>query len=107
MSQAAWEATLREQVDRNGRLFFQLAYGILHDDAAAEDACQQAFLRAWEQRDRIESQDKIQAWLARTVINLSYEALRRGKTERRALEAYARQSQPAGVLDGPVAPAGA
>lgn len=42
------EAALIAQVKSNSRLFFRLAYGVVRDVQAAEDVCQQAFLRAWE-----------------------------------------------------------
>ena len=86
MGDGEWERLLAEQLRHNGRLFFRLAHGILRNAAAAEDACQHALLRAWEQRDAIEtSPPALKGWLARTVINRSLQVVRRSKVERRAV----------------------
>src|SRR3712207_1202223 len=85
MSDTAWETLLSDQIRDNGRLFYQLAYNVLRDRATAEDACQQAFLRAWQERGRIQSHAALKGWLARTVINASLQTVRRGKIERRVM----------------------
>src|SRR5438093_398850 len=70
MSEVTWEILLSEQIRQNGRLFYQLAYRILRDGGAAEDVCQQAFLRAWEEREKIDGGGQaLKSWLARTVVN--------------------------------------
>src|SRR4051794_13893070 len=109
MSQAGWdgwEATLHEQIRQNGRLFFQLAVGVLRDATAAEDACQQAFLLAWQERDRIHSHATLKAWLAKTVVRASLQMLRRDEAERRKIETHMQLTRQAGVADGYVAPPG-
>jgi RNA polymerase sigma-70 factor (ECF subfamily) len=95
----AWARLLSEQLRHNGRLFYRLAHGVLRDAAAAEDACQHAFLRAWEHRDRIDaSPGALKAWLARTVINQSLSVARRGKVERRAIAGHAEVRAGAAVV---------
>ena len=95
MEGSAWESLIEEQIRQNGRLFFRLAYNVLRDSPAAEDVCQQAFLRACEQRQLIlHNAGALKAWLVRTVINGSLQAIRRGKVERRAMQDQAR-SRPA------------
>ena len=90
MGDASWNLLLSEQLRHNGRLFFRLAHNVLRDPVAAEDVCQQAFLRAWEQRDCIAADaGSLKGWLARTVINGSIQILRRGKVEQRVLSAQA------------------
>jgi len=49
--------------------------------AAAEDAVQEALVRAWTSRDRIESPT---AWVAVVAMNLARSAWRRSAAERRA-----------------------
>lgn len=80
-----FEGMLAAQATCRGRWFFRLAYGILRDADAAEDACQQAFLRAWQSRARIQDSVALPAWLAKVVVNESLQRCRRGKTEERAL----------------------
>jgi RNA polymerase sigma factor (sigma-70 family) len=91
MEGLAWESLIEGQIRQNGRLFFRLAYNVLRDSPAAEDVCQQAFLRACEQRQQIlHNPAALKAWLVRTVLNGSLQAVRRGKVERRAMQDQAR-----------------
>ena len=48
-----WLSLLDSLVRQYGRFYHRLAYGVLCRNEAAADVCQQAYLRAWEQRDRI------------------------------------------------------
>ncbi len=73
-------------VRQHGRFYHGLAYGVLQSTEAAADVCQQAFLRAWENRDRIRDPRAMKGWLARVVINESFCVLRRRRTEQRVLE---------------------
>ena len=50
----------------------------------AEDAVQEACVRAWERLDRGESIERLGAWIATVSLNLSRSALRRVVSERRA-----------------------
>src|SRR4051812_44720395 len=70
-ARADWHQLLADQVRQNGRFFFRLAHNVLRDAQLAEDVCQQALLRAWEERDRIQPGPTLKAWLARTVVNNS------------------------------------
>ena len=86
------EQHLAQQVYVHGRFLFKVAYNILRNTAAAEDACQQAFLKAWEHQDELRSRDALRAWLTQTVIRECLSVCRRRRTEGRALE---RRSQAA------------
>src|SRR5687767_8933792 len=83
-SDRAWRDLLAEQVRQHARLWFRLAYDILHDAHAAEDVCQQALLRAWTSRDRLRDAGQLRAWISRTVVNESLQVLRRRRVEERA-----------------------
>jgi len=63
-----------------------LAYGILRDAHAAEDVCQQAFLRACECGPATGQSAALHAWLAKVVVNESLQLLRRKKCERSVLQ---------------------
>jgi RNA polymerase sigma-70 factor, ECF subfamily len=52
--------------------------------ALAEDAVQEALVRAWERSDRGEGIDSLSAWVARVALNLSRSTFRRMRAERRA-----------------------
>jgi RNA polymerase sigma factor (sigma-70 family) len=85
----AWEAALAAEVHQRGRLLFRVAYALLRDAAAAEDVCQQAFLRAWEERSRIRSREALGSWLVRTVTNDCLQIVRRRRIERKVMGRYA------------------
>jgi RNA polymerase sigma-70 factor, ECF subfamily len=95
-----WQALLAEQISENGRLYFRLAYGVLRDASAAEDMCQQAFLKAWKHREMIRDRQMLRHWLARVVINESLQMLRRSRLERDALHRRPIYGM-ADVQDGP------
>ena len=51
---------------------------------AAEDAVQEALLRAWERSEKGEEIESMNAWVTTVALNLSRSALRRLRSERRA-----------------------
>jgi RNA polymerase sigma-70 factor (ECF subfamily) len=59
-------------------LAFNLAYRILADPAAAEDATQEAFISAYQALRRFRG-DSFRGWLMRIVTNACYDELRRQK----------------------------
>lgn len=80
---ARGDAHAVEQLMRaNNRAMFRTARAILRDDAEAEDAVQEAYLRAYGSIGSFRGDAKLSTWLVRIVAN---EALaRRRKNERRA-----------------------
>jgi RNA polymerase sigma-70 factor (ECF subfamily) len=56
---------------------FRTACLILGNRADAEEAVQEAFLRAWRFRDSLTSVPSIKPWLYRVVVNSCYSKLRR------------------------------
>jgi RNA polymerase sigma-70 factor, ECF subfamily len=65
---------------RHNRTLFRTARAILRDDAAAEDALQEAWLRAYQAIDAFRGEAKLSTWLVRIVIN---EALARRRKDQR------------------------
>jgi len=65
----------------NTRLF-RIARTILKDDAAAEDALQDAYVRAYVHMDTFRGEAELSTWLTRIVINEALMALRKRKRER-------------------------
>jgi RNA polymerase sigma-70 factor, ECF subfamily len=57
---------------------------------AAEDAVQEAVLRAWQRTERGEPIDSLDSWVVTVALNLSRSGLRRLRTERRARPHIAR-----------------
>ena len=62
---------------RHNRLLFRTARSILKSDADAEDALQEAYLRAWRALGSFRADAKLSTWLVRVVINESLGRLRR------------------------------
>jgi RNA polymerase sigma-70 factor, ECF subfamily len=64
-AEEAVKALLLSSLDRA----YRLATCILRDTAAAEDAVQEAALRAWTMRRGLRDPERAEAWFARIVVN--------------------------------------
>lgn len=71
--QLAFEGIMR----RNNRLLFRTARSILQTDAEAQDALQEAYLRAWLALPTFRADSKLSTWLVRIVVNEALGHLRR------------------------------
>lgn len=78
---------------------FRVAYLVTRDAGAAEDVCQEAFLRAHRALDRFRMGEPLRPWLLRIVSNLARNEVR-GRGRRSGLLARLR-SEPAGTVAGP------
>src|SRR5258708_36744466 len=74
---SAYAALMR----RNNQRLYRLARGILEDEAEAEDAVQEGYLRAFSHLDGFKGEASLATWLARIVLN---EALGRRRPRRPA-----------------------
>lgn len=77
---AAFEALMR----RHNTRMFRIARSILRDDAEAEDAVQDAYLRAYVKLAQYERSSRFAGWLARIAVNEALARLRH--RSRRAIE---------------------
>ena len=75
----------REIVQVYSRPLWRAAWRILGDSEAAEDAVQDAFLRAWRSLDRFDDRADLSTWLYRIAINAAIDQRR----ERKRREAVA------------------
>lgn len=80
-----WRDMLGSHVHEHGQFYQRLAFGVLRNQEAAADVCQQAFLKAWEQKDRIRNRNSLKPWLTRVVANESFQVLRRARVNDRAM----------------------
>lgn len=62
---------------RHNRQLFRTARSILKSDAEAEDALQEAYLRAWRALSGFRADAKLSTWLVRIVLNEALGRLRR------------------------------
>lgn len=81
---AAWKADTARQFaaisQRYNRRLFRLARSILGDEAEAEDAVQEAYVRALGGLATLADPARIGAWLARITVNEALGRLRRRRT---------------------------
>jgi RNA polymerase sigma-70 factor, ECF subfamily len=70
---AEFEAIMR----RHNRMLFRTARAILHDDAEAEDALQEAYIKAYGAIGSFRGEAKVSTWLARIVANEALQRLRK------------------------------
>ncbi|HEX3272328.1 MAG TPA: RNA polymerase sigma factor [Ktedonobacterales bacterium] len=61
------------------RAIFAYLWRMTGEEEAANDLCQETFLRAWRQFERIRFYDRPEAWLLRVATNLALNHLRRRK----------------------------
>lgn len=99
----AFEIVMR----RNNRALYRVARSILKDNAEAEDALQDAYLRASQAIHTFRGDSRLTTWLTRIVINQALERMRRREQERGAVplenivnldtqieSAYAKRAEP-------------
>jgi RNA polymerase sigma-70 factor (sigma-E family) len=77
---------------------FRLAYLLTGDADLAEDLVQDAFVRLIGRFGQLRSPDAFDAYLRRTVVNLSYSVFRRRRVERAYLAEESGRAQPPPVL---------
>lgn len=75
MREAAYERAVRQHKDG----LHGFASQMLRDREEALDVAQEAMIRLWEQRKRVEP-ERARAWLMRTAHNLCIDRIRRRKT---------------------------
>ena len=64
---------------RNNQRLYRLARGILRDDAEAEEAVQESYVRAFTHLDGFKGDSTLATWLSRIVLNEALGRLRRRK----------------------------
>jgi len=69
-------------VAAHGRVVYRLAYRILGEASAAEDAVQETFLRAYRFLGRYDERAEFSTWLHRIAVNAAIDQTRRRRRER-------------------------
>ena len=92
------DAAVEQLYAAHWRHLVRLSVLLVHDQAAAEDVAQDAFVAMHGHWSRLRDPDKALAYLRQAVVNRSRSALR----HRVVVERHARTSPPgSGVVDGP------
>jgi RNA polymerase sigma-70 factor (ECF subfamily) len=64
----------------HSRALFAIAYGILQNREEAEDAVQDALVKAWKLRWRVREPEKFPTWLATIARHRAHDIFRKGRT---------------------------
>ncbi len=89
----------RVLVERYSQRLFRIAWRILDEEAAAEDAVQESFLRAYRALPRFDARAQFGTWLHRIAANTAIEILR--KRQRSRQETGQEEADPASGEPGP------
>lgn len=71
-----------------------VAYGILRDPDAADDATQRALIDAWDHIGSLRDPDRFDAWSYRLVVNASYREIRGERSRRQRVRSIAAPAAP-------------
>ena len=93
---AAFEALY----DRFERSIYAFCRHLLDDPVAAEDACQQTFVDAWQNLPRLRHTAAFTAWLRQGALTACRQHRRRRKRERPATEVFADERSPEPADEG-------
>ena len=67
-------------IRRHSRALFAIAYGILQSREEAEDAVQDALVKAWKSRWRVRDPEKFPAWLCMIARHRAHDVIRTRRT---------------------------
>lgn len=67
-------------IHTQSRALFAIAYGILQNREEAEDAVQDALVKAWKSRWRVRSPEKFPAWLCMITRHRAHDVFRRRRS---------------------------
>ena len=93
------EAALRELIDRYRERLYCMAYSLLDNRAAADDAVQETFIRLWTKARRYDPRHSVAAWLYTICTRRCYDELRRRRRHREAMEQLEQPVVTVGSLD--------
>lgn len=73
-------------------LLYRIAFHILEQEAEAEDAVQETFLKLWEMRERLDTVESAKAYSIRILKNECLDRLRRAKKSVREAQVPSRET---------------
>ena len=69
--------TFQAEIRRIEKLLYRIAWSYMGSNADAEDAVQDALIKAWEKRDTLRDLKQFRPWMARILTNRCRDMLRR------------------------------
>jgi len=88
-------------MQRNNARLYRVARGVLKNDSDAEDALQEAYLKAYGKLSEFRGDSSLSTWLTRIVLNEALMTLRRGRRATEVRELVAHDTQSAQVVRFP------
>ena len=71
--------TFQAEIRRIEKLLYRIAWSYMGNNADAEDAVQDALIKAWEKRDSLRDLKQFRPWMARILTNQCKDLLRTRK----------------------------
>lgn len=68
-----------QELEAQSAMLYRVAYTLLRDDHACEDALQDTALKAWEKRNTLREPRYFRTWVTRICINACRDIQRRGQ----------------------------
>ncbi|MGG8409175.1 sigma-70 family RNA polymerase sigma factor [Streptomyces sp. 12297] len=99
MSELATRPELDGLLDRHRVELTGYCYRMLGSSFDAEDAVQEAYIRAWRSYDKFEGRSSVRSWLYRIATNVCLDMLSAGNKRARPMDLSAPQSQSSAVLN--------
>lgn len=67
-----------QELEAHSGMLYRVAWTILRNDDACQDAMQEAALKAWEKRDSLRDARYFRTWITRILINACYDTPSQG-----------------------------
>ena len=64
------------EIETCSDMMYRVAWSILRNEADVQDALQDAVLKAWEKRDKLQEKKYFRTWMTRILINVCYDTQR-------------------------------
>jgi RNA polymerase sigma-70 factor (ECF subfamily) len=94
------QSPFAELADRHYSSVLRMCVSILRNAHEAEEVCQEAFLRAYENRDRFDPARSFKTWIFTIAYRLVLNRIRDRGADRRAADRSARRVEPIAVPPG-------
>lgn len=91
--------TINVLIDAELPMLRTVAYRVLGNTHDADEAIQNALLKAWKHFERFRNESKLSSWVYRVTLNECFEMLRKRKTELKYLKMYVENPQPNKTVD--------
>ena len=65
------------EIEACSDMMYRVAWSILRNEADAQDALQDAVLKAWEKPDKLREEKYFRTWMTRILINVCYDTQRK------------------------------